>query len=63
MAQELGLAIRVDSAYADPVQVADIYARLARRVVEGEAEEEHKVLCTRLMVLHEIKGGLRGPRK
>jgi hypothetical protein len=53
----------VDSAYSDPVQLADLYARLARRVVEGEADEGRQDLCDRLMKLHEITGGLHRRRK
>ncbi len=48
----------VDSAYADPIQVVDIYARLARRVVLGAATTEEAALCGRLMDLQELTGGL-----
>ncbi|MGH2747210.1 MAG: hypothetical protein ACRDKB_04740 [Actinomycetota bacterium] len=48
----------VDSAYADPIQVVDIYGRLARRVVEGKATDEEQTLCHRLMALEEVRGGL-----
>lgn len=52
----------VDSAYADPIQVVDIYARLARRVLLGTAEEQEKALSDRLMKLAERSWGLYGPR-
>lgn len=48
----------VDSAYCDPIQVVDIYSRLARRVVTGTATADEVALCTRLVALNEIRGGL-----
>lgn len=47
-----------DSAYVDPIQIADIYARIARRVVEGKATDWWKAICGRLMELTEIEKGL-----
>ena len=56
----------VDSAYADPIQIVDIYGRSIRRVRLGKAEDEEVVLAGRLVHLEEIRGGLfawctRGP--
>lgn len=48
----------VDSVYTDPIQVVDIYGRLARRVVLGSASPEESALCARLMELQELTGGL-----
>lgn len=48
----------VDSAYADPIQVVDIYGRLARRIVEGRAAAGEVALGKRLMDLTEVTGGL-----
>ncbi|CAN5548919.1 hypothetical protein BH20ACT21_BH20ACT21_14330 [soil metagenome] len=49
----------VDSLYADPIQIADIYARLARRIVTESESEGDRALAARLMSLHEISRGLR----
>lgn len=49
----------VDSLYTDPIQIADIFARLARRVIQGSGTEADRVLASRLMSLDEISGGLR----
>ena len=57
----IGYITMVDSVYADPVQVADIYARVARRVLTGDADREKEELCRRLMDLSEVTGGLRSP--
>jgi hypothetical protein len=48
----------VDSAYADPIQVVDIYARLVRRVLLDRADAEERVLAGRLVELVEVRGGL-----
>ena len=48
----------VDSAYADPIQVVDIYARLVRRVVLGRAEDPERALAGRLAYLSEVTRGL-----
>ena len=48
----------VDSRYVDLVQVADLYTRLVRRVVEGEADAEQVEMCDRLIRLHEVVRGL-----
>lgn len=48
----------VDSAYADPIHVVDIYGRLARRIAEGRADTEEVVLGERLMDLPEVTVGL-----
>lgn len=48
----------VDSVYADPIQVVDIYGRLARRIVEGRAAAGEVALGKRLMDLTEVTGGL-----
>jgi len=48
----------VDSLYADPIQAVDVYARLARRVVDGSATPEERTLNGRLMDLREVTGGL-----
>jgi hypothetical protein len=48
----------VDSAYADPIQVVDIYGRLARRIVEGRENPDEAALGERLMNLAEVTGGL-----
>lgn len=48
----------VDSRYVDLVQVADLYTRLIRRVVEGEADAEQIEMCDRLFQLHEVETGL-----
>lgn len=48
----------VDSQYCDPIQIVDIYGRLARRVVEGRASTEEQELARRLMDIVEIRGGL-----
>lgn len=48
----------VDSRYVDMVQVVDLYTRLIRRVVEGEADAEQAEMCSRLLTLHEITKGL-----
>jgi hypothetical protein len=54
----IGYVTMVDSVYTDPVPVVDIYARLARRIVIGEADVEEHELCRRLMDLAEVTGGL-----
>lgn len=33
----------VDSLYADPIQIADIYARLARRVIQGSGTRKSRL--------------------
>lgn len=48
----------VDSAYADPIQIVDIYARLVRRVLSHRAEPDEHELANRLVDLHEVRGGL-----
>jgi hypothetical protein len=48
----------VDSAYSDPVQIADIYARMARHVIERTADQEQDGFADRLMALFEIKKGI-----
>lgn len=55
---EIASITLVDSAYADPIQVVDIYARLARRVVSGAATPDERALAGRLMDIAEITGGL-----
>jgi hypothetical protein len=57
----IGYITMVDSVYADPVQVADIYARVARRVLTGDADREKEELCRRLMDLSEVTGGCGAP--
>ncbi|HEV2757354.1 MAG TPA: DUF3800 domain-containing protein [Actinomycetota bacterium] len=52
--QPVGDITFVDSRYVDMVQVADLYTRLIRRVVEGEADGEQEAMCSRLMTLHEV---------
>jgi hypothetical protein len=47
----------VDSGYCDEVQLADFYLRLARRVIEGEASDEHISLCSSLVDMKEVTGG------
>ncbi|MCI0633583.1 MAG: DUF3800 domain-containing protein [Actinobacteria bacterium] len=54
----IGSITTVDSAYADPIQVVDIYARLIRRVLVERASDEEATLAGRLVDLTEIKGGL-----
>ena len=48
----------VDSAYTDPIQIVDIYARLVRRVLLDRADEEETALAGRLVDLVEVRGGL-----
>ena len=48
----------VDSAYVDPIQIVDIYARLVRRVVLNRAEDPERVLAERLVQLSEVTSGL-----
>ncbi|MFN8621166.1 MAG: DUF3800 domain-containing protein [Chloroflexota bacterium] len=48
----------VDSAYVDPVQIADLYGRLARRCIENAASSEELELCGRLMSMFQLTGGL-----
>jgi hypothetical protein len=48
----------VDSTYTDLVQIADLYTKLARRVVEGEADDEQMEMCGRLMSLKQYTRGL-----
>ena len=48
----------VDSLYCYPVQVVDIYGRMARRLVQGKAMAEEAAMAGRLMDLVEIRGGL-----
>ncbi len=55
---EIASITLVDSAYADPIQVVDIYGRLARRVVTGTATADEQQLAGRLMDIAEITGGL-----
>lgn len=47
-----------DSDYVEGLQVADMYARFARAVVEGDASEWHRDVVGRLMDLREVTGGL-----
>lgn len=47
----------VDSLYSDPIQVADILTRLARRVVSGKSTTEDDRLASQLLSLVEIAGG------
>lgn len=49
----------VDSAYVDAIQVADIYARLLRRVLRGGATPDEERLAARLMDTCEVRGGLK----
>lgn len=48
----------VDSQYCDPIQIVDIFGRLARRVVETRASTEEQNLAKRLMDIAEVRGGL-----
>lgn len=48
----------VDSLYADLIQIADLYTRLARLVVTGTASQEHAALASRLFSLTEIEKGV-----
>jgi Protein of unknown function (DUF3800) len=48
----------VDSKYCDPVQVIDIYLRLAKRVIQGAANADEQRLASVLMHVTEIAGGL-----
>lgn len=54
----VGHVTTVDSAYVDSVQIADLYTRLARRVVEGKADDIQEKHCHRLMDLLEVVKGL-----
>jgi hypothetical protein len=47
----------VDSLYADLIQIADLYTRLARVVVTGRASSEQTALASRLFSLSEITRG------
>lgn len=49
----------VDSAYADPIQIVDVYGRLARRRVTSVGSPEEVTVCDRLMDQSELTGGLR----
>jgi Protein of unknown function (DUF3800) len=59
--QPVAAVTTVDSAYVDAVQIADLYTRLARRVVEGTVDDEQRAICARLMELCQIVGGLYCP--
>jgi hypothetical protein len=50
-----------DSDYVEGLQIADMYARFARRVVEGDGSAWHADLVGRLMSLEQVKGGLFSP--
>lgn len=47
-----------DSDYVEGLQVADMYARFARGVIEGDASPWHAELVARLMSLEQVTGGL-----
>ena len=47
-----------DSDYVEGLQVADMYARFARGVVEGKASDWHRQMVGRLMSLEQVTGGL-----
>lgn len=47
-----------DSDYVEGLQVADMYARFARRVVEGMASDWQAAMVDRLMSLEQVQGGL-----
>ena len=48
----------VDSLYADLIQIADLYTRLARLVVTGSPSPDHMALAGRLFSLKEIDRGV-----
>jgi hypothetical protein len=48
----------VDSVYVDPIQIADIYTRVARKIADGSANDEERALASRLMSIREVRGGL-----
>ena len=48
----------VDSLYADLIQIADLYTRVARLTIDGSATAEHSALAGRLFVAREITRGL-----
>jgi hypothetical protein len=48
----------VDSLYCEPIQVVDIYTRLARRVIEGKGTAEERALAARLWSSTEIVKGI-----
>lgn len=50
-----------DSDYVEGLQVADMYARFARRVVEGDASPWHRQVVERIMSLEQVTGGLFSP--
>lgn len=54
----IGDVTTVSSSYVDSVQIVDLYARLARRVIEGKAGPAEVDWCDKLMDLKEVKGGL-----
>jgi len=56
--QPVASVTTVDSAYVDAVQIADLYTRLARRVIEGAVDDEQRAICARLMELCQVVGGL-----
>ena len=47
-----------DSDYVEGLQVADMYARFARRVVEEDASPWHQEIVGRLMSVEQVTGGL-----
>lgn len=55
---EIETVTLVDSLYADVIQIADIYTRLARLVVTGSANAEQTALANRLFSIHEITRGV-----
>jgi hypothetical protein len=48
----------VDSLCCDLIQVSDIITRVVRRCVTGTASDTDKELCSRMVSLHEITGGI-----
>lgn len=50
-----------DSDYVEGLQVVDMYARFARRVIEGEASPWHQATVQKLMSLEQVTGGLFSP--
>lgn len=55
---EIETVTLVDSLYADVIQIADLYTRLARLLVTGRASPEHAALAKRLFTVHEITKGI-----
>jgi hypothetical protein len=59
--QPVAAVTTVDSACVDAVQIADLYTRLAWRVVEGTVDDKQRATCARPMELCQVVGGLYCP--